>query len=46
MKIIWVILVQDKFLEAYEDTMKAQERYFELYNKYGSIVKRHQVRLK
>ena len=46
MRTIWVIVVQDQLLEAYEDTMKAQERYFELYNKYGSRVKRHQVGLK
>lgn len=46
MKKIWIILVHGQFLEAYEDTMKAQDRYFELYDEYGSNVTRHQIDLR
>lgn len=46
MKTIWVIILNGYPYEAYEDTMKAQERYFELYEEYGSSVTRHQIDLK
>lgn len=46
MKTIWVIILNGKLYGAYEDTMKTQNIFFELYEKYGSNVTRYQTELK